>query len=140
MEFRKGVSLIVYRKEKDKIFYLVLKRKLRWKGYELCKGGKLRSETDLQAIKRELREETGLKPVKITKLNIKEKFVYPKKHQNIFHKKGFIANCYAIEAKGKIRLSKEHSSYNWLTYQKAKNILTYNNLKAILGKANEKIK
>jgi len=138
MEMRKGVSLVVYRKEKDKIFYLILKRKRRWIGYELIKGGKFKSESEIQTIKRELREEIRVKPIKIINLNYPTKFNYPKK--NVFHKKGFSANCYAVEIKGKIKLNNEHSSYKWLTYNKAKNILTYQNLKIILGKANEKIK
>jgi 8-oxo-dGTP pyrophosphatase MutT (NUDIX family) len=141
MEFRKGVSLVVYRKEKDKILYLVLKRRLRWIGYEIVKGGKLKNENDLQSIKRELKEETGLKPIKITKLNGKLKFNYPKKDQIVFHKKGFIANCYLVEVDSKkVKLRKEHSSYKWLSYNKSKEILTYTNLKKILENANKKIK
>jgi 8-oxo-dGTP pyrophosphatase MutT (NUDIX family) len=89
-DYRKGIRLVVYKKEKNKILYLILKRKLRWIGYETPKGGKLNSEPDISAIKRELKEETSLKPKKIIPLNIKEKFTYPKQHQKLFNKKGMI--------------------------------------------------
>ncbi len=135
--YRKGVRLIVYKKEKNNILYLVLKRKLRWIGYETPKGGKLNSESDIKAITRELKEETSLKPKKIIPLNIKEKFNYPKKHQEVFNKKGMISNCYLIEGIGKIKLSKEHSSYKWLDYKKALSLLTYSNQKKILKKSNK---
>jgi 8-oxo-dGTP pyrophosphatase MutT (NUDIX family) len=140
MEYRKGVSLVVYKREKEKIFYLILKRKLRWIGYELIKGGKKSKETDLQVIKRELREETKLTPIKIINLNKKLKFIYPKKYQKFFKKKGFLAKSYAVEAKGKIKLSKEHSSYKWLNYKKAEDILTFKETKKILENANKILK
>jgi dATP pyrophosphohydrolase len=137
MEHRKGICIVAYKKEKNKILYLILKRKLRWIGYELCKGGKKPNETDLQAIKRELKEETKLKAIRIMKLNKRLEFAYPKKYIPIWNKKGFDANCYAIEVKGKIKLSKEHSSYKWLSYSEAKDVLTYNNTKRILENANK---
>jgi 8-oxo-dGTP pyrophosphatase MutT (NUDIX family) len=141
MEFRKGVSLVVYRKEKDKILYLVLKRKLRWTGYEFAKGGKLKGESYVNTIKRELKEETGLKPIKIIKLKEKLKFNYPKKDQAVFHKKGFIANCYLVEVGSKkVKLRKEHSSYKWLSYKDTKNTLTFKDTKRILIKSNKIIK
>src|SRR3989344_1192122 len=45
MKLRKGVFIIVYRKEKDKLSYLILKRKLHWKGWEFPKGGIEKGET-----------------------------------------------------------------------------------------------
>ena len=140
MEFRRGVSLVVYRKEKDKTLYLVLKRRLRWIGYELIKCGKFKGESDIQIIKRELREETSLKPKKIINLNYTTKFIYPKKHQSVWNKKGFVGKCYAIEAKGKIKLNKEHSSYKWLTFKKAIKIITFKEAKKILRIANKKLR
>ncbi|MEM3405394.1 MAG: NUDIX domain-containing protein [Candidatus Pacearchaeota archaeon] len=141
MKYRKGIRLVVYKKEKNRILYLVLKRKLRWKGYELIKGGKKEKENDLQAIKRELKEETNLTPLKIKKLNLIDKFIYPDKYKKIFKKNGFIARCYLVEVGSKkIKLSKEHSSYKWLPYIKAKNILSYDNAKKILKIANKILK
>jgi len=139
-DYREGIRLVVYKKKKNKILYLILKRKLRWNGYETLKGGKLKNETDAQAIRRELKEETSLKPKEIVNLNLKSKFLYPKKYQKMFHKRGFIGNCYIVRAEGKIKLSKEHSSYRWLDYDKAKKLITFKENKLILKIANEILK
>jgi len=44
--------------------FLVLKRKLHWHGWEFVKGH-VEKETARQAVLRELREETGIKNVKL---------------------------------------------------------------------------
>ena len=64
-KYRKGIFVVVYSKTKNKIEYLILKRKLHWKGWEFPKGGKRIYETLQMAVKREVKEETGLKPLKI---------------------------------------------------------------------------
>ena len=38
-KYRKIVFIVTYAKLKDKIYYLILKRKLHWKGWEFVKGG-----------------------------------------------------------------------------------------------------
>ena len=58
--FRKGVFIVVYTNDKGKIKYLLLKRKLHWKGWEFPKGGIKKGEGILKAVKRELKEEAGL--------------------------------------------------------------------------------
>jgi len=140
-KYRKGVTSIIYIKEKGKFYYLVVKRKLRWKGYGVVKGGILKSENYIYAVKRELREETGLKPIRIIDLKLKNKFDYPKKHQKVFKKKGFDSKCYAVQvAKKKIRLNHENSSYKFLSFEKAKKILTFKDEKELLEKADKKIR
>ena len=140
-KYRKGVTLIVYAKEKGKLYYLIVKRKLRWVGYGFVKGGKLKDEKYINSVKRELREETGLKPVKITNLKLIYKFDYPEKAQKVFRKKGFDAKCYAVSvAKKKIKLNYENSGYKFLSYKKARNILTFKDSKELLKKADKIIK
>jgi 8-oxo-dGTP pyrophosphatase MutT (NUDIX family) len=139
--YRTGVRLVIYKKFRSELLYLVLKRKLRWVGYELCKGGKLKNETDLQAVKRELREETALKPLKVINLNLKDKFVYPKKYQNIFKRKGMISKVYVVEVSEfeEVRLGKEHSLFKWMSYTGAKKVLTYSNQKKLVYAVNKKL-
>ena len=44
-KYRKSDFIVVYSKEKDKIKYIVLKRKLHWKGWEFPKEGMEDKET-----------------------------------------------------------------------------------------------
>ena len=57
-KYRKAVFCIIYRKEKDKLLYLILKRKLHWKGWEFPKGGCEAKENLQKCIKREIKEDT----------------------------------------------------------------------------------
>ena len=72
-KYRKAVFIVVYRKEKDKILYLILKRKLHWKGWEFPKGGTEKREKLVQTLERELKEETGQSAIKIIKFNLNGK-------------------------------------------------------------------
>ena len=67
LKYRKAVFVVTYRKEKDKIKYLILKRKLHWKGWEFPKGGVNKDESLLHAVKREIKEETGQSAFNIKK-------------------------------------------------------------------------
>ncbi len=66
MSVRKGVNGIIYSKEKDGIFFLVLHRVLNWKGWEFPKGGIEKTDSvDEIALRREIKEETGLTNIRI---------------------------------------------------------------------------
>ena len=76
IKYRKAVFGVAYSKNKDgKIEYIILKRKKHWKGWEFPKGGIERGEKIIDAVKREVREETGLKCINIKKLNFSGKFI-----------------------------------------------------------------
>jgi len=75
--FRKSVFIVTYYLEKNNSpMYLIQKRKKHWKGYEFPKGGIESFETKLKAVKRELNEETGLKPIKIKNHHRKGRWLY----------------------------------------------------------------
>ena len=65
--YRNAVFIVTYRREKSKIFYLLLKRKLHWEGWEFPKGAIEGKEPVFLTIKRELKEETGQEPAVIKK-------------------------------------------------------------------------
>ena len=144
-KFRKGVFIVTYRKEKDKILYLLLKRKLHWNGWEFPKGGVETFEFRKSAAKRELKEETGQFHIKIKSYRIKGKYLYNKKYPG---RKGFSGQTYKLysaEIKNKnIKIDKkEHSDYEWLDFNQAWKILTWPNQKMclnIVNKTLEKIK
>ena len=140
-KFRKGIFAVVYRKEKNNIFYLVLKRKLHWKGWEFPKGGVKGLEFIKKTVKREIFEETGQKPVKILKLSVSGKYSYDREYPE---RLGYIGQSYrlfAAEIKDKkIRLDKkEHSAYKWLNFATAFKFLKWINQKKCLKIVNKSL-
>lgn len=134
MTYRKAVFAVVYAIENNKIYYLILKRKLHWKGWEFTKGGVEKNETYSKAAKREVYEETGQKPRKIKSFNISGKYKY---HKLLKDRPGFIGQEYKLFSaqisKGKIKLDKkEHSGFKWLSYNLALKKLTWSNQKKCL--------
>lgn len=156
MPFEKSVGAVVFRRDKKKIYYLLLRRVpvIKYpKGYiakgdywDLPKGRIEKDETQKETIKREIAEEAGIKRIKFVpgfstwssffyrakgeeKKNRKKK----KKGLNIFK----LVIYYSTETKTKsVKLSREHNSYKWLEYKKAHELLTYKQTKKVLEKAN----
>ena len=141
-KFRKAVFIVTYKKEKNKILYLLLKRKLHWTGWEFPKGGVERFELKKSAVKRETFEETGQKPVKIKKFKEKGKYRY---HKYLKDRPGFIGQRYKLFSaqvnSKKVKFDKkEHSSYKWLDYKQAIKLLTWSNQKKCLSIVNDYLK
>jgi 8-oxo-dGTP pyrophosphatase MutT (NUDIX family) len=141
--YRKAVFIVVYRLDKKRIFYLLLKRKLHWKGWEFPKGGVERFEFSKRAVKREVREETGQKPVSKTvkRYNIKGNYKYDKKYAD---RPGFIGQTYRLFSaeilNKKIKISKkEHSTYKWLDFKNALKKLKWLNQKKCLRIVNKEL-
>jgi len=142
MKYRRGIFCVVYRKEKNKILYSLLRRKLHWIGWEFPKGGLKRNEKVLDGIKREIKEETGQKAENIKGYKLNGKYNYDKQYKD---RQGIIGQTwklYSAEIKNKkIRLDKlEHSDYKWLDFEKAAKKLTWANQKKSLRVVNKKIK
>ena len=136
MKYRKGVFLVVYFLKNRKPKYLILKRKLHWKGWEFPKGGFEKGEDILKVVKRELKEETGLDALKIKKFAFSGKYKYDKKYED---RKGLLGQTfealYAVEVKkAKVSIDKrEHSVFSWKSFGRAFKKLTWENQKKCLG-------
>lgn len=142
MKYRKAVFIATYAITKNKIEYLILKRKLHWKGWEFPKGGIKNAETQKQAVKRELKEETGTTPLRIKKFNINGKYKYDKKYPD---RLGYTGQSYVLYAseikKGKIKKDKlEHSDYKWVSFREALKKLTWPNQRKSLKIVNDWLK
>lgn len=138
-KYRKAVFIVTYLKSKNKILYLILKRKLHWKGWEFPKGGIKSFETKKRAIKREIKEETGSNALKIKKFNISGKFKYHKKFKD---RPGFIGQSFSLYAckipKNKIKFDKrEHSNYKWVNFKDAIKKLKWANQRKSLKVVND---
>ncbi|MBU3913146.1 MAG: NUDIX domain-containing protein [Nanoarchaeota archaeon] len=140
-KYRKAVFIAVYRKEGKKILYLILKRKLHWKGWEFPKGGIENKETETSAVKRELKEETHQFPIKIIKFKEKGKYRYPKFLDDRPNIIGQTYRLFSAQIKDKkIKIDKkEHLAYKWLEFKKAIKILTWPNQKKCLRIVNRHI-
>ena len=141
-KYRKAVFIVTYRKDNRKIYYLLMKRKLHWKGWEFPKGGVEKRESIMMAVKRELNEETGQISNNIKSYRITGKYKYNKPLED---RPEFIGQSYKLfsaEIKKKnIKFDKkEHSDCKWAEYKKALNLLKYTNQRKCLSIVNSLIK
>jgi len=130
--------MVVYRIENKKKYYLILKRKLHWRGYEFPKGGIEDGESEEDAVKREVSEETGLKIKKIVNHNKRGKYDFVRVLPDRRGVDGQEYSLYSVEVfDGEICIDKhEHSGYQWLDYVTALNILSKENQKECLKLVN----
>ena len=140
-KLRKAVFIVIYSFEKNKPIYLMLERKLHWKGWEFPKGGIEWFETKRGAAKRESKEETGLEVFNLKKHSYHGSYLYPKMFSDRIGYIGQTFTLFSAEAKlekKKIILDpKEHSGYKWMDYSEAIKKLTYKEKKESLKIVND---
>jgi len=136
--YRKSDFIVVYRKTQTGIKFLLLKRKLHWIGWEFVKGGIDEKEEIEDAVKRELKEETGQSSSNVYQHNFSGKYKYDKE---VLGRKfiGQTFSLYSAEIKGdKIKIDEqEHSEYCWTNFDDALKKLDYANQKKCLEIVNE---
>lgn len=134
MNYEKSCGVIIFRKGKDKIEYLIIRQKndSHW-GFP--KGHMEDRETENETAKREVKEETGLT------INILDNFRVTDKYfvkGNIMKEVVFFLGK-AEDPKVTIQ-PEEISDYKWLDEVSAKELLTYESSKKIMFKADLYIK
>ena len=138
-KYRKAVFIVTYSFVDGKIKYLILKRKKHWTGWEFPKGGAEFFETRNRAVKREVKEETGLKILKIKKFKVYGRYDYDKEYPD---RKGIIGQDFLLYAAGvensKVKIDKrEHSDFKWMNFSDAMKKLTWKNQKECLRIVND---
>lgn len=134
-KYREAVFVVVYSLENEIPEYLILNRKLHWKGWEFPKGGIEPGEKIEVAVRREVKEETGLNILgPLQSFNYSGKYEYTKELVNRPGIKGQTFTLYAAQVKkGKILLDEqEHEKYEWLKFEEAIKRLSWENQKKCL--------
>lgn len=132
----KSVGIILCCKFPRSLKYLILKHK---KGHwSFAKGHRDKGESLIDAAKRELFEEAGIKNIDFfsRKILLKEKYTINLKNKNKVLKEVsyFIANTKS----GKVKIDKnEITNYKWCTINSAQKVITYDESKKTLKKANK---
>jgi len=140
----KSAGAIVFRKEEVTIKYLLIcygtKKKFWW---DFPRGEIKKGESEEEAAKREIFEETGIKDLEFIP-GFRESYKYffrgykPENKRELIFKENVI---YLAKTRAKkIKLSFEHHNFTWLQFKKAIKKLTFKNSKEILKKANKFLK
>lgn len=136
MEIEKSAGAVVFRKEKGKIYYLILHYDLGHWGFP--KGQIEKGEKPKETAKREIKEETGLEKIKfLAKFKEEIKYFYTFQGKRIFK---IVIFFLAQTNQKKVRISWEHQGYQWLSFEKAKKMLSFKNSREVLKKANQFLK
>ncbi|MGI0090878.1 MAG: bis(5'-nucleosyl)-tetraphosphatase [Nitrososphaerales archaeon] len=102
--------------------------------WDFPKGAVEKGETEEQAAKREIFEETGLK-VDTFISNFRKPIDYHYRRQDgLAHKR--VIFFFAKSSENKIRISFEHSGYDWLNFEQSLRRLTFENARNVLREAN----
>lgn len=123
---------VVFRKEEEKIYYLILQHKKDY--FNFPKGHPEKGESPIKTVKREIFEETGIRNLKIIR-GFKEKnnYFFRQDKKLIFKTAIFFLG---ETKKENITISSEHIGYKWCLYEEALKNLKIKDLRKIIQKAN----
>ena len=131
------VQGILFRKINGKIQYLLLKR-IKEGFWQPVTGGIEEGETKIGALKREVREETGIKNVVriIEDVGYYEFWDFFKREARSRLIKEHVFGV-EISSNEKIVIGREHSEYRWCNFEEALKLLKWKENKEALKKLNE---
>lgn len=130
-----SAGIIVFRREKEKIKYLLLQTRFKTEFWGFTKGNVEKGETPEATALREAAEETGLKDIKIMP-GFKQKINW------FYRREGNLISKEAIYFLGetkteKVIISEEHLGFAWLDFEESLNKLKFKDDKELLKKAND---
>ena len=141
MKVEKTAGAVVFRKEKGNLFFLLLRyEEGHW---DFPRGHIEKGEKTEHAVRREVKEEAGLKDLKFIdgfKKTIKFMFKWPPKDPKQEWRIKFVAFFLAETKTKEVKLSFEHTDFAWLKYEDAIKKLTHKTAKEVLKSAHEFLK
>ncbi len=126
----KSSGIIVFRRNQDIKYLLLHYEQGHW---EFSKGNIEKDESEEQTARRELVEETGIEDVKLFE-GFREKINYFYRRQGKTVSKEVIFLLGETKSKD-VKLSHEHTEYNWLTLNESLELLTFDNSRKTLKNA-----
>lgn len=142
VEWEVSVGAVVYRTQHGTREFLVLKYPSGH--YDFPKGHQEKGETEIQTLLREVREETGLTKLHVFNQKQTIKYYYRAKGNEYRKRKRAgrgtlifkLVHFYPAQADfGPVTLSDEHIGFKWMSYQKARRRVTFENAKRVLDMA-----
>ncbi len=133
MKFEQSAGAVVFLKEKESIKYLILQYAAHH--WDFPKGHIEKGEEELETVKRETQEETGITDLSIVP-DFKEKIAYFFSADKEKIKKEVVFYLAQTRTKA-VKLSFEHEDFLWLPYDEACDKVTFKTAKDILKKAND---
>lgn len=144
MEKEKGKKLkvertagaILFRKRQDRVLYLLLQRP---RGHWVFPGGKIESgESAIETVRREIKEETGLTHIRFLpgfKETMRFRYKWPPKTQDAEdHLKYFVLYLGQV-FEHYVEISQEHKNFQWVVFEKARQMLKHRSARELLDKA-----
>lgn len=134
----KSVAAVIVSKERPRK-YLLLKYAVHSQSHWDFVKGKIKNRERMKdAVKRELREETGIWEFEYGPMSkIKKNYSYRKDNGRLVDKE-VTYFLLIVRRAVKINLSREHSRYKWANFRDAKKMLQFENQKQVLDKLNSK--
>ena len=133
MPKEKSVGCVLFRFENNEPKFLLLHYKAGHWGFP--KGHVEAGETEKETLLRELREETSLTDVQIVPgFKQQTSYFFKGRDGTTFKEVVF----YLLESNtGRVRLSHEHTGFQWLPFEKAVKKLSFKNTKNVLSRARD---
>lgn len=125
------VQAIIYDLKDGVPYFLILHRVLHWKGWEFLKETLEHGETQLQCLRRGIREETQFSGYRIER-RLNKRFTWRWRGEKVL-----IAQAYLVRAPQgqKIDIQQdvmEHDAYRWVTKKQALRMLSHANQRRLL--------
>jgi len=127
----KKVRAVIYDVKNGRVYFLILHRILRWRGWEILKETLEKNETPLLALKRGIKEETKIKNFKIIR-----QIPFSEKWEALGKEFEIVAAYLVLADKNqKISLKQrviEHDDHQWVDKKTALKKLTWPKTKALI--------
>ncbi len=134
MKYEQSAGIVIYNKGR----YLLLNYGRSWNApdrWGLTKGHIEQGESVIEAALREAYEETGIKDIKICE-GFEKKVLY------YFHRgdkkiKKTVVYLIGLTETSKVHISDEHTGYYWASYERALEMLAFENTRKVIRAAEE---